>query len=581
VLITNVVAMRSRDVGDYVYRVSQPALAMGQVPGVEVLTVSVMSPDLVEACLSADVLVLHLLSEDDLVPLLAERQRLGRPTVYEISDHFLAPADRTGFRSWFSDPAQRANALALIRLADAVQVTGPGLAEVFGALAVQTQPLANHMASIGPPPRAPGATVRIGWGGSSSHWEDLRPAQNAILEICRRHPQVVFGFMGDRAIYDALLSPLPEERRAYTPPGTVEDYYRFLETLDVGIAPLQPTPYNHCRSDVKFIEYASRGVAPVLAAFGPYLSPSVPADAALHFADEVELVEVLSELVESPQRRLELATRAQDHVRGQRMEAQHVGDRLAFYRSLLGDAEPGRLPARRVPLVPGCASYDVVTAREEDLVVAGIRAEAAGERQSARAHFEAAIERAPRYGLAWFWLGRSYELAGELAAAAACFERAAEAQPLSIRALMHLARVQTPGHPGAALATLERARQLAPHHAPVLEAAARLHEECGDEETATALYAAATHVNPFSGRAAAGLGRLYGRKGEQTRAVRALERAVELAPADVGLLCDCAEQLLDGGNVGRASEHAVRALELEPQNNRARVLAQRLLATAA
>jgi Flp pilus assembly protein TadD len=115
----------------------------------------------------------------------------------------------------------------------------------------------------------------------------------------------------------------------------------------------------------------------------------------------------------------------------------------------------------------------------------------------------------------------------------------------------------------------------------VLEAAARLHEECGDEETATALYAAATHVNPYSGRAAAGLGRLYGRKGEQRRAVDALERAVQLAPADVGLLCDCAEQLLDGGNVNRASEHAVRALELEPQNRRARVLAQRLLAAAA
>jgi tetratricopeptide (TPR) repeat protein len=581
VLITNVVAMRSRDVGDYVYRVSQPGLAMGRVPGAEVLTVSVMSPDLVEACLEADVLVLHLLSEDDLVPLVTERRRLGRPTVYEISDHFLAPADRTGFRSWFSDPAQRANALALIRLADAVQVTGPGLAEVFGALAVQTQALTNHVSTLGRPPRAPGPKVRIGWGGSTSHWEDLRPTQGAILETCRRYPQVVFGFMGDRALYDALLSPLPDDRRAFTPPGSVQDYYQFLDTLDVGIAPLQPTPYNQCRSDVKFIEYASRGVVPVLSAFGPYLAPAVNGETALLFSSEAELLSTLGRLVESPQWRLQLATRAQDYVREHRLESQHVSARLAFYESLLAGGEAGRLPASRVPLAPGCTSYDVPTPLEEELVVAGIRAEAAGDREGARAHFQRAIDTAPGYGLAWFWLGRSHELALETAPAVECFQRAALAQPLSIRALLHLARVQAPGDPPAALATLERARQLAPHHAPVLEAAARLHEECGDEETATALYAAATHVNPYSGRAAAGLGRLYGRKGEQRRAVDALERAVQLAPADVGLLCDCAEQLLDGGNVNRASEHAVRALELEPQNRRARVLAQRLLAAAA
>jgi tetratricopeptide (TPR) repeat protein len=573
--------MRSRDVGDYVYRVSQPALAMGRVPGVEVLTVSVMSPDLVAVCLDADVLVLHLLSEDDLVPLVAERARRGRPTVYEISDHFLAPADRTGFRSWFSDPAQRANALALIRLADAVQVTGPGLSEVFGALAMQTQSLTNHMASIGRAPRAPGPTVRIGWGGSTSHWEDLRPSQGSILEICRRYPQVVFGFMGDRAFYDALLSPLPENRRAYTPPGSVQDYYAFLETLDVGIAPLQATPYNHCRSDVKFIEYASRGVVPVLSAFGPYLSTAVHGETALHFNDADDLIATLSLLVESPRWRVQLATRAQQYVRDFRLESQHVGERMAFYQSLLaGDPHGAQLPPRKTPLSPDSAAYDVVTSTEEELVVAGIRAEAAGDRAGARASFERAIRLAPDYGLAWFWMGRSYELASERPPAVECFSRAVQAQPLSLRALLHLARAQAPTDPQAALATLERARQLAPHHAPVLEAAAKLHEECGEDEVASALYAAATHANPYSGRAAAGLGRVYGRQGEQDRAVQALERAVELAPADVGLLCDCAEQLLTGGNVGRASEHAVRALELEPSNNRARVLAHKLLSAA-
>src|SRR5688500_4710246 len=115
--------MRSRDVGDYVYRVSQPSAALGRLPGAEVLTVGMLSPFMPTLLLAADLAILHLLTEDDLFPLLAERKRLGRPTVYEISDNFVESHPGVGIRGWFADPANRANAFALIKAADAVQVT--------------------------------------------------------------------------------------------------------------------------------------------------------------------------------------------------------------------------------------------------------------------------------------------------------------------------------------------------------------------------------------------------------------------------------------------------------------------------
>ncbi len=43
-LIVNAVAMQTSGVGDYVYRVEQPSIAMGNIPGVTVINVSTISP---------------------------------------------------------------------------------------------------------------------------------------------------------------------------------------------------------------------------------------------------------------------------------------------------------------------------------------------------------------------------------------------------------------------------------------------------------------------------------------------------------------------------------------------------------
>src|SRR3954467_15697041 len=90
-LIANVVAMRLTSVGDFVYRVTQPSVAMGRLPGVRTITVNVLSPHLDEVCRAADVLILHLLTEEDLIPIVARRQRLRRPPGCAISDTILPP----------------------------------------------------------------------------------------------------------------------------------------------------------------------------------------------------------------------------------------------------------------------------------------------------------------------------------------------------------------------------------------------------------------------------------------------------------------------------------------------------------
>jgi hypothetical protein len=50
---------------------------------------------------------------------------------------------------------------------------------------------------------------------------------------------------------------LPPERYAFRPFGSLADYFRFLEGLDIGLAPLLPSGYNRCRSDVKVLAIAA------------------------------------------------------------------------------------------------------------------------------------------------------------------------------------------------------------------------------------------------------------------------------------------------------------------------------------
>ena len=75
--------------------------------------------------------------------------------------------------------------------------------------------------------------------------------------------------MGDPR-FEALWSHWDQDRVSFTSGGDLSSYLTFLSTLTIGVAPLRDTEFNRCRSDVKFLEYASQGVVSVLADLPPY-----------------------------------------------------------------------------------------------------------------------------------------------------------------------------------------------------------------------------------------------------------------------------------------------------------------------
>ena len=280
-------------IGDYRYRIAQPGEAMGMIPGVSLVHVTNTCPHVYEFCLAADVLVLHLISEHNLLPVVEERRRRALPRCSRsrtISSPF---PPWVPFRQWFQDPEYLSTTFQLIQKANAVQGVSELLLQQFAFLNGRQRVFENHLEKAPPLRPRTGDPILIGWGGSLGHKEDIAWIAPTIREICRRHSHVRFAFMGNKRAYDEVFGPDPGPRFQYREPGSLEDYYTFLESLDIGLAPMVDTPYNRCRSDVKFIEYASRGAVPVLTGLGPYTLHTRHGENCLLFQCLDELLDLL------------------------------------------------------------------------------------------------------------------------------------------------------------------------------------------------------------------------------------------------------------------------------------------------
>lgn len=534
-LIVNAVAMLTHSVGDYIYRVEQPSIALGKTGKVTVITIHNISPWFETLCLSADVLILHLLSEHDLLPIIEERKRRGLPTVYELSDNIMSLHSGVGIRRWFSDPVNLALAFQCMTMSDAVQVTGQGLYEQFAFTNTRMVIFANQMNTLCMTKKPRKDRVMLGWAGSSGHKQDIEEILDVISLVMQDNNHVDFAIMGDEAIYRATTSVIPAGRVFHTPPGTLEEYLTFLQNLDIGIAPLQDNPYNCCRSDVKFLEYASRGVVPVLRSLTPYNITAKDGKTAFLYETPQQLAEILKRLACDTNLRNRLRSAAYDYVKDYRTENIHAERRLDFYSNLIDQSKMATALPPGVPLVRCCSGseyYEVSTSHAESLIMEGIQHEAIGNYEEARKAYHLAAESRSDYALPWFWLGYSCLRQGVTAAdTAGWFDEAINRNPRSLRAHWLKAQALKGGDPVTAFEGLATLLKHWPAYAPAAFSMAEILETHGVFEEARRWYDEALQSNPFFSPALVGLGRIYNILGESEKAAVAYETAADLAPA--------------------------------------------------
>jgi hypothetical protein len=112
--------------------------------------------------------------------------------------------------------------------------------------------------------------IRIIYTGAANHQEDWMFVQPVLADLQKRYKNLVVCTVGMDWRY--LKNDLDLDRVEVHPWVDIDAYPWMMKSLcgDIGIAPIEMTSFNDCRSSIKWIEYAAMKTAVVASDFGPY-----------------------------------------------------------------------------------------------------------------------------------------------------------------------------------------------------------------------------------------------------------------------------------------------------------------------
>jgi glycosyltransferase involved in cell wall biosynthesis len=190
------------------------------------------------------------------------------PVVYHLDDDLLSVPKSLGERkhAYHNAPARLEAVRALLSDSDLVYASTERLKERllghYPDRLIVTGPINCSGRVIRTPANGPARI--LGYMASADHLPNLQQILPAIVTLLDRHPQLTFELFGS--------IPIPAELERFgervlkVPP--IPNYETFLQRFgergwDIGICPLVPTDFNLTKSNNKWIEYTSLGIAVV------------------------------------------------------------------------------------------------------------------------------------------------------------------------------------------------------------------------------------------------------------------------------------------------------------------------------
>jgi SAM-dependent methyltransferase len=300
-------------------RVIEPMKALASDPTLSVIVNNGF--DITEPALEAPkIFIFHrplLAGEAGLEPV---RQLLARNyvVVCEFDDHpdFIPVLQRPDVQNF--------------RAVHAVQTSTEALAAVLRRDNPEVVVFANAIGAM-PPVRNYAADdhVTLFFGGLNRE-QDWPPYIEAINAVARfAGDRLRFQIVNDRGMFDALDTP----HKHFTPLCDYPTYLDILSRCEMSFMPLLDTPFNRCKSDLKYIEAASNRVT-ALASPVAYAETISDGRTGMLFRDASELQQRLARVVATPDVGRQMADAARGYVERHRMAAYQVARRAMWYRSL-------------------------------------------------------------------------------------------------------------------------------------------------------------------------------------------------------------------------------------------------------
>jgi hypothetical protein len=184
----------------------------------------------------------------------------------------------------------------------------------------------NHLLVL-PPPRIYANPKVTLFFGALNREQDWQPIMETLNRVLIRHQSLVrVKVIHDRRFFDHLAISDKE----FEPFCSYDRYNQIIQTCDIGLLPLTPTPVNLMKSDLKFLECAGHGVA-VLASPTVYEQSVIHEETGLIYRNIQQFEMYLNELIINTTLRQKIANNAYLWVKSNRLLSQHYQQRREWY----------------------------------------------------------------------------------------------------------------------------------------------------------------------------------------------------------------------------------------------------------
>jgi tetratricopeptide (TPR) repeat protein len=301
---------------------------------------------------------------------------------------------------------------------------------------------------------------------------------------------------------------------------------------------LLPTPFNRCRSDVKFLEYAAGGALAVCSDLEPYQKSIRSGENGFLFRDLSGLETALDRAVTDSEERIAIARTAARQIAEGRLERGHAHDRLGFYLSMsaaLGfDRPPRHTPPARAAIpasglgaraFEGAGYFALGAGETETRLNEGLALQQAARPAEARRCFSDAVDQAPGFYVAHMLLAG---VEPDHPAALRALQTAERLNPRSCNvAFLIGAELQAAGDVDGAARAFERCREIAPSVGAAQSRLGEIAEAAGRTEQACRLYEEAALRNSYFALPVARLAMIALGHGQVEKAVGLLEQSLQ------------------------------------------------------
>lgn len=221
--------------------------------------------------------------------LIRSIRKSGASFVYTLDDNLL------DFNDYEEGPITSLEKISAIRLfvreADLVIVSTANLAQRIKSVAKRTLIIPNAIdedlffgdhcewpAKLGSSnlQHIDATKITIGYVGTPTHAEDIRFILEPIRAILSKYRNDVNFIVVRDTGNDQLNEALSSSNSAFISPGNQTEYPHFVRWMrqfcawDIGISPLIRNPLNHCKSDIKFLDYSALRIPGVFSNVGQY-----------------------------------------------------------------------------------------------------------------------------------------------------------------------------------------------------------------------------------------------------------------------------------------------------------------------